>query len=153
MDKKKRPSGLFKDDLTVGEVSKRSGIAVSALHFYEEKGLIASHRTEGNQRRYQREVLRRVSLIKVAQKLGVSLSEIKAAFKELPPDHKASAAEWKAMSARWKKTLDDRIKHLSELRDQLTSCIGCGCLSMKDCPLRNPMDQLAKQGPGPQLLE
>lgn len=153
MDKIKRPTDLFKSDLTVGEVSKRSGIAVSALHFYEAKGLIGSHRTEGNQRRYHRDILRRVSLIKVAQNLGVSLSEIKAAFKELPPDHQATSIEWKAMSSKWKKRLDDRIEHLIKLRDQLTSCIGCGCLSLKDCPLRNPQDQLAKQGSGPQLLE
>lgn len=153
MAKTKIPSGMYKSDLSVGEVSKRSGVAVSALHFYEAKGLIACQRTEGNQRRYHRDILRRVSLIKIAQKLGVSLSEIKAAFKELPPNHQATPAEWKAMSSKWKKTLDDRIEHLSQLRDQLTSCIGCGCLSMKDCPLRNPQDQLAKQGSGPKLLE
>jgi MerR family transcriptional regulator, redox-sensitive transcriptional activator SoxR len=153
MEKNKNISSFFKSDLTVGEVSKRTGVAVSALHFYETKGLIASHRTEGNQRRYQRDVLRRVSLIKVAQQLGVSLAEIQIAFKELPADHRATPAEWKAMSSRWKKSLDDRIEHLIKLRDQLTSCIGCGCLSMKDCPLRNPYDRLAKKGPGPQLLE
>lgn len=153
MDKIKKTSGTFKSDLTVGEVSKRSGVAVSALHFYEAKGLISCQRTEGNQRRYHRDILRRVSLIKIAQKLGVSLNEIKAAFKELPSNNQATAAEWKAMSSKWKKTLDDRIEHLTQLRDQLTSCIGCGCLSMKDCPLRNPQDQLAKQGSGPQLLE
>jgi len=142
-----------KSELSVGEVSQRSGIAVSALHFYEEKGLIASHRNSGNQRRYHRDVLRRVSLIKVAQNLGLELSEIKDALAQLPQDQVASPADWKRMSLQWKEHLDDRITRLTQLRDHLTGCIGCGCLSMRTCPLRNPFDRLSKKGPGARLLD
>lgn len=143
----------FKGELTVGEVAKRTGVAVSALHFYEVKGLIASHRNSGNQRRYHRDVLRRVSLIKVAQNLGLTLSEVKAALDVLPKDEQASASDWKKLATRWKQHLNDRIHRLTNLRDQLTGCIGCGCLSMHECPLRNPWDKLAKKGPGARLLE
>jgi MerR family transcriptional regulator, redox-sensitive transcriptional activator SoxR len=143
----------FKTELSVGEVAERTGVAISALHFYESKGLISALRNSGNQRRYQRDILRRVSLIKVAQNLGLSLREIKEALMELPQDHTASAKDWKKMSLKWKIHLDDRIERLTKLRDQLTGCIGCGCLSMKDCPLRNPWDRLAKKGPGARLLE
>lgn len=139
--------------LTVGEVAARSGVAVTALHFYETKGLIKSHRNPGNQRRYPREVLRRVALIKVAQRLGIPLAEIGEALKNLPDNRAPTAADWKVMSAQWSLELDQRIKQLTLMRDRLNGCIGCGCLSMEACPLRNFGDVLGERGPGAQLLE
>ncbi|KAF1018528.1 MAG: Redox-sensitive transcriptional activator SoxR [Paracidovorax wautersii] len=139
--------------LTVGEVARRSGVAVSTLHFYETKGLISSLRSEGNQRRYQANVLRAVAIIKVAQRTGISLEEIKTALGALPADSKFTAAQWQAISSRWRQTLDERIRKLTRLRDELDRCIGCGCLSLQDCPLRNPDDALGQAGPGPRILE
>ena len=139
--------------LTVGEVASRSGVAVSTLHFYEKQGLIASARTAGNQRRYARAVLRRVAVIKVAQRTGIPLAEIQAALSSLPENRTPTAADWKRLSARWRDALDARINSLIRLRDQLDGCIGCGCLSLKACPLRNPWDELAGEGPGARLLE
>lgn len=139
--------------LSVGEVAKRSGVAVSTLHFYEAKGLIASWRNAGNQRRYTRDVLRRVAIIKVAQRTGLPLASIREALKTLPDGHKPTAADWQRLSASWREELNARITGLTQLRDQLDHCIGCGCLSMNDCPLRNPWDELGEQGPGPRLLE
>lgn len=139
--------------LTVGEVAARSGVAVSALHFYEAKGLIASRRSDGNQRRYHREVLRRVAVIKVAQRVGIPLAEIGRALSALPEGGAPTAEDWQALSLRWRGDLDARIARLTRLRDQLDGCIGCGCLSVRDCPLRNPWDALAEQGPGPRLLD
>ncbi|MGO4138344.1 redox-sensitive transcriptional activator SoxR [Rhizobium brockwellii] len=139
--------------LTVGEVAERSGLAVSALHFYETKGLISSIRSRGNQRRYGRDVLRRLGIIKVAQRVGIPLSEIQAAFTSLPQGRTPTVADWQTLSARWKDDLDARIRRLSQLRDRLTGCIGCGCLSIESCPLRNPCDRLGKEGPGARLLE
>ena len=135
-------------DLSVGELASRSGVAVSALHFYEAKGLIGSRRSAGNQRRYPRETLRRVAVIKVAQRVGIPLAEIAAALGTLPQGRTLTAADWAALSARWREDLDQRIAKLEMLRSQLDGCIGCGCLSLEDCPLRNPGDQLAEQGPG-----
>jgi MerR family transcriptional regulator, redox-sensitive transcriptional activator SoxR len=135
--------------LTVGEVAARSGVAVTALHFYETKGLIKSQRNAGNQRRYGREVLRRVALIKVAQRLGIPLAQIGDALQMLPDDRAPTAADWKTLSERWRKELDERIEQLLLLRDRLDGCIGCGCLSMEACPLRNHGDVLGEQGPGP----
>ncbi|MBD9424740.1 redox-sensitive transcriptional activator SoxR [Pseudomonas sp. PDM15] len=135
-------------DLSVGELARRSGVAVSALHFYETKGLIASNRNAGNQRRYPRETLRRVAVIKVAQRVGIPLAEIAAALSELPQGRNPMAADWAGLSARWREDLDQRIAKLQMLRDQLDGCIGCGCLSLEACPLRNPGDQLAAEGPG-----
>jgi MerR family transcriptional regulator, redox-sensitive transcriptional activator SoxR len=139
--------------LTVGEVARRSGIAVSAVHFYEAKQLIQSRRTEGNQRRYPREVLRRVAVIKVAQRVGIPLAEVRDALGGLPAGRTPTAEDWQALSSRWRSTLDARIDKLVRLRDQLDGCIGCGCLSVRDCPLRNPWDQLSEQGTGPRLLD
>jgi MerR family redox-sensitive transcriptional activator SoxR len=139
--------------LTVGEIAERSGVAVSAVRFYEAKGLIKSTRNAGNQRRFPRETLRRVAVIKVAQRLGVPLASISAALKSLPEGRTPTAADWNRLSASWRAELDDRIGKLQQLRDQLTGCIGCGCLSLKDCPLRNPLDSLSSQGPGPRLLD
>lgn len=135
--------------LSVGEVARRSGLAVSALHFYEKQGLIQSLRTSGNQRRYARSVLRRVAVIKVAQRMGVPLSEIADALRQLPQSRTPTQADWTALSARWRQTLDARIQGLTQLRDQIDGCIGCGCLSLKVCPLRNDGDCLGEEGPGP----
>lgn len=139
--------------LSVGEVSRRSGVAVSALHFYEQKGLIHSWRTDGNQRRYHREVLRRIAVIKVAQRLGIPLAEIAGALETLPEGRTVTVDDWQQLSNRWRAELDDRIDKLSRLRDQLTDCIGCGCLSVDACRLRNPSDALAEDGSGPRLLD
>ncbi|MGO4891977.1 redox-sensitive transcriptional activator SoxR [Flavobacterium sp. W21_SRS_FM6] len=138
--------------LTIGEVAKRCGIKVSTLHFYETKGLINSTRNLGNQRRYAREVLRRVALIKAAQKMGVSLEEIKQALATLPNNRAPNHEDWSLLAQNWQQQLDNRILYLQGLRDYLTGCIGCGCLSMKVCPLYNAEDALAKEGSGAVLL-
>ncbi|MFH1805026.1 MAG: redox-sensitive transcriptional activator SoxR [Pseudomonadota bacterium] len=143
----------FQRYLSVGEVARRSGVAVSAIHFYERKGLIHSIRSEGNQRRFGRDVLRLVSIIKVAQRTGIPLAEIRDALANLPDGRSPSAGDWQKLSARWRDDLDARIARLTRLRDQLGDCIGCGCLSMKECPLRNPWDELGKDGAGPRLLD
>ncbi|HZP93850.1 MAG TPA: redox-sensitive transcriptional activator SoxR [Burkholderiales bacterium] len=140
-------------ELTVGEVAARSGVAVSTIHFYESKGLIGSRRNRGNQRRYTRDVLRRVAVIKVAQRLGIPLASIREAFATLPDRRTPTATDWSKLSAAWKKDLSERIEKLTRLRDSLNQCIGCGCLSLRACPLRNPMDALSGEGPGPRLLD
>ena len=145
--------GAISHELTVGEVAARSGVAVSTLHFYESKGLIKSRRNRGNQRRYAREVLRRVAVIKVAQRTGIPLASIRMALKALPAERTPTSEDWKKLSARWREELDNRIERLTRLRDQLGRCIGCGCLSLGVCPLRNPMDRLSQEGPGPRLLD
>jgi len=139
--------------LTVGEIAERSGVAVSTIHFYEAKGLISSSRNRGNQRRFHRSELRRVAVIKVAQRAGISLAEIHDALATLPTERAVSAKDWERLSRRWKHELEGRIKRLEALRDQLGDCIGCGCLSVKTCPLWNPQDELAAEGPGPRLLD
>lgn len=139
--------------LTPGEVAKRSGVAVSALHFYESKGLITSIRNSGNQRRYKRDVLRYVAIIKIAQRIGIPLATIREAFGVLPEGHTLSAKEWKQLSSQWREELDRRIHTLVALRDELDGCIGCGCLSRSDCPLRNPGYRLGEEGTGARLLE
>ncbi|EKF76080.1 MerR family transcriptional regulator [Alcanivorax hongdengensis A-11-3] len=139
--------------LSVGEVAERSGLPVSTLHFYENKGLIHSWRSAGNQRRYHRDVLRRVAVIKVAQRIGIPLAEVAEALASLPEGRTPNAGDWKSLSARWRHQLDQRIQTLTQLRDQLTDCIGCGCLSINACRLRNPGDVLADHGPGPRRLE
>lgn len=139
-------------ELSVGEVSARTGIAVSAIHFYEAEGLIASWRNRGNHRRYPRAVLRRLSIIKVAQRLGIPLASIREAFDGLPKGRTPNDHDWRKLSARWHADLDERIATLMKLRDRLTHCIGCGCLSTKECPLRNPGDELAAEGAGARLL-
>jgi MerR family transcriptional regulator, redox-sensitive transcriptional activator SoxR len=146
-------SNHFPSELTVGEVATRSGVAVSTLHFYEAKGLIRSWRNAGNQRRYPREVLRRVALIKVAQRTGIPLAEIREPLETLPHGHTPTAEDWSRLSSKWRQDLNDRIARLTRLRDQLDGCIGCGCLSLGVCPLRNPWDRLAEEGPGPRLLD
>lgn len=152
MDEKDQASGPVRE-LTVGQVAARSGVPVSTLHFYEARGLIRSARSRGNQRRYPRGVLRRIAVIKVAQRAGVSLAEIAVALAALPDGRAPNAEDWRRMSARWKEALDRRIERLTSLRDQLGGCIGCGCLSLADCPLRNPVDVLAGGGAGPRLID
>jgi MerR family redox-sensitive transcriptional activator SoxR len=138
---------------TVGRVAKRCGVKVSTLHFYERKGLIRSFRNAGNQRRYKAEVLRRISLIKAAQKMGISLEEIKVAMASLPDNRTPTAEDWEALSRNWRDDLSARIAYLERMRDYLTGCIGCGCLSMKKCPMYNDDDKLAGEGDGPVILE
>nr|WP_233176447.1 redox-sensitive transcriptional activator SoxR [Dyella sp. ASV24] len=138
--------------LSVGEVARRSGVAVSTLHFYETKGLIRSERTVGNQRRYARAVLRRVSFIRVAQRVGISLADIAAALATLPVTAAPGREDWARLSAAWRAELDERIAQLKKLRDALDDCIGCGCLSIDRCRLRNPNDRLGDDGAGPQRL-
>jgi MerR family redox-sensitive transcriptional activator SoxR len=145
--------GSVPAELSVGEVAARSGVAVSTLHFYESEGLIRSRRNAGNQRRYPREVLRRIAVIRVAQRTGISLASIREALKALPDGRMPNGEDWSRLSARWRADLNDRIDRLMRLRDQLDGCIGCGCLSLGVCPLRNPWDKLATQGPGPRLLD
>ena len=147
---KKRP---VPTELTVGEVAERSGISVSAVHFYESKGLIKAWRTGGNQRRYPREVLRRIAVIRIAQRVGVPLKTIRDTLTSLPTNRTPTASDWEMLSRRWRAELDERIARLTKLRDQLTGCIGCGCLSLDSCPLYNPGDACAEQGPGPRLLD
>ncbi|CAM3609693.1 Redox-sensitive transcriptional activator SoxR [compost metagenome] len=139
--------------LSVGQLAARSGVAVTALHFYESKGLIHSTRSAGNQRRYPRDTLRRVAVIKMAQRLGIPLATIHAALQTLPVGRAPSVKDWQRLSEQWRQDLTRRIDKLLVLRDQLDSCIGCGCMSLQSCPLRNCDDQLGEQGPGPQLLE
>lgn len=140
-------------ELSVGEVAKRSGVAVSALHFYERKGLINSWRNAGGQRRYPREVLRRVSVIKAAQRIGIPLDEIGGALSRLPAKRTPTASDWRRLSDHWRNKLNQRIERLTALRDQLDQCIGCGCLSLDMCPLRNPDDVAAKEGPGARAFD
>lgn len=139
-------------EMTVGDLSARSGVSVSALHFYERKGLIRSWRTSGNQRRYDRDVLRRVALIQVAQEIGISLANIGAALASLPNGRSPTRKDWGRLSRSWASDLDRRIGTLQKLRDNLTGCIGCGCLSIDRCAIFNADDHLASEGVGPILL-
>jgi MerR family transcriptional regulator, redox-sensitive transcriptional activator SoxR len=139
-------------ELTIGQVADRSGLAVSALHFYERRGLIRSHRTAGNQRRYERDVLRRLAVIRMGQELGIPLAEVGEALSHVPAGHAPDAHDWRKMSQVWYERLDRRIVMLTRMRDELTGCIGCGCLSTKKCPLFNADDHLAREGNGPRRL-
>ncbi len=144
---------MLNKKLGVGFVAKRCGVNVSTLHFYEQKGLIYSNRNQGNQRRYKPDVIRRVAIIKAAQKLGIGLTDIKRAFSVLPDKATPNKQQWAAMSASWQQTLNDKISYMQRLRDSLDGCIGCGCLSMQSCPIYNPEDILASKGPGPVILD
>jgi MerR family transcriptional regulator, redox-sensitive transcriptional activator SoxR len=156
-DDDKSPSNqinaALSNELSVGDVAARSGVAVSTIHFYEQKGLIGGWRTTGNRRRYSRDVLRRVAVIRIAQRVGIPLGSIHDALMALPKGRTPTTEDWGALSARWRVELDRRIAYLLKLRDDLTGCIGCGCLSLDTCPLCNPGDQCAQRGPGPQLLD
>ena len=138
--------------LTIGETAQRSGVAASALRFYETRKLVSSHRGPGNQRRYHRSMLRRISIIKIAQSLGLSLEEIASALETLPENRTPTRRDWEKLSLNWRDQLDTRIANLEKLREQLSSCIGCGCLSLKRCALFNPGDRAAARGPGPRYL-
>ena len=138
--------------LTIGDVARRSGTAASALRFYEQQGLIGSSRTPGGARRYPRTVLRRLAIIRAGRNVGLSLPEIRAALDTLPADRPATTTEWARLSQNWRDRLDEQIAALTELRDGLTSCIGCGCLSLERCALSNPGDTAAALGPGARWL-
>jgi MerR family transcriptional regulator, redox-sensitive transcriptional activator SoxR len=138
-----------KDPLTIGEVSRRSGVAASALRFYEERGLITSERAGSGHRRFGRPVLRRIAFIVFAQRIGLTLDEIGAELAKLPPDRAPSRRDWSRLSSRWTERIDERIAELERLRRGLTECIGCGCLSLERCRLANPGDRAARLGPGP----
>jgi MerR family redox-sensitive transcriptional activator SoxR len=138
--------------LTIGEAARRSGVATSALRFYDSRGLIESVRVRGNHRRYPRATLRRIAIIRVAQTLGLSLAEIAAVFASLPEQRNPTREDWERLSTRWRSQLDRRIADLQNLRDRLGSCIGCGCLSLTHCSLYNAGDSAAGLGPGPRYL-
>jgi len=141
------------DGLTIGEAAARSGVATSALRFYEAEGLIASTRTSGNQRRYERSTLRRIALIQAGKTAGIPLEEIRTALTALPGERTPTKRDWERLSRRWRDDLDRRIATLEALRNRLTGCIGCGCLSLRTCALLNPDDEAAELGGGPRYLE
>jgi MerR family redox-sensitive transcriptional activator SoxR len=139
--------------LTIGELAQRSGVATSAIRFYEERGLVHAERSAGNQRRYPQHTLRRVGFIRAAQRVGLSLDEIAAALATLPEHRTPTKEDWTRLSRTWRRRLDDQIDRLERLRDDLDGCIGCGCLSLRACALYNPHDRLASQGTGAVKLE
>lgn len=139
-------------ELSVGQLSARSGVAVSALHFYESQGLVTSRRTAGNQRRYARDTLRRVAFIRASQRVGLPLKTIKEALAQLPHHRTPTRSDWTHLSQSWRADLDMRIRLLQDLRDQLDGCIGCGCLSIDKCRLYNPADVRGNEGPGARKL-
>ena len=141
------------DQVTIGELSARSGVPPSALRFYEAQGLIRAERTSGNQRRFARPTLRRIAFIRTAQRVGLSLDEIKAALDTLPDNRTPNKADWARLSRGWQPRLDEQIARLERLRDKLTSCIGCGCLSLTTCALSNPDDAMSAVGPGAAWLK
>ncbi len=143
---------MIDEELSIGAVAARAGVSVSALRFYEDRGLIRSRRSEGGQRRYPRAVLRRVAFVQAAQRVGLTLEDIRQALDTLPDDDHLTAKDWKRLSAAWRPMLDERIRLLEGLRDDLDSCIGCGCLSLERCRLRNFGDRAAARGPGPRYL-
>jgi len=139
--------------LTIGQLAERAGVATSAVRFYEARGLVRSRRTTGNQRRFAQPELRRIAFIRTAQRVGLSLDEIEEALSTLPANRVPTKADWTRLSKAWRPRLDDQIERIERLRDQLDSCIGCGCLSLRMCSLRNPGDAVAERGPGPVFLE
>lgn len=138
--------------ITIGQLAERSGVASSALRFYEDQGLISSERTTGNQRRYAQSTLRRVAFIRSAQRVGLSLEEIRDALSTLPDNRTPTKADWTRLSREWRPRLEEQIRRIERLRDNLDGCIGCGCLSLQKCTLMNPGDVLAEHGPGPVRL-
>jgi MerR family redox-sensitive transcriptional activator SoxR len=140
------------DLLTIGETAARSGLATSALRFYEDRGLITSTRNAGNQRRYRRDILRRLAFIQAAQRVGLSLDDIRDALATLPEERAPTARQWERLASRWRPLLDQRIALLESLRDDLNACIGCGCLSLDICRMFNPGDSAAARGAGPRYL-
>jgi MerR family redox-sensitive transcriptional activator SoxR len=142
----------MEQELSIGALSERTGVATSALRFYEAEGLIHAYRSEGGQRRYAREIIRRVSFIRVAQQVGLSLDEIRSALASLPQSRTPTQKDWERLSRSWAPRLDAQIAMLERLRDRLSGCIGCGCLSLRSCKLLNPDDQAARLGPGPRYV-
>jgi MerR family redox-sensitive transcriptional activator SoxR len=140
------------NELSVGQVAQRSGLAVSTLHFYEANGLIVSTRNSGNQRRYRRETLRRVAFIRASQRVGIPLADIREALDRLPDQRTPTPEDWQDLSNAWSDRLDERIEQLIRLREDLTKCIGCGCLSFATCRLANPYDVMSSEGPGARRL-
>lgn len=139
--------------LTIGQLAERSGVATSALRYYEERGLISSERTAGNQRRYRQAELRRVAFVRSAQRVGLTLDEVEAALATLPRNRTPTKADWSRLSRSWRPRIDEQIARLERLRDRLDGCIGCGCLSLRRCALQNPQDEAAPRGPGAVFLE
>lgn len=135
-------------ELSVGQIAERSGTAISALHFYESKGLIKSTRTQGNQRRYSRDTLRRIAFIRASQRVGIPLADIAAALDSLPQRRTPNHEDWEKLATRWQARLDEAMDQLVRLRDDLAKCIGCGCLSLTSCPIANPWDEMGREGPG-----
>ncbi|MFC0037771.1 redox-sensitive transcriptional activator SoxR [Actinomadura rayongensis] len=140
-------------EMTISELGARSGVPTSTLRYYERAGLISSRRTSGNQRRYARDTLRRVAFVRVSQRVGIPLATIREALSLLPDERTPTREDWEVLSRRWHDQLDARIERLTRLRDNLTGCIGCGCLSIDLCSLANPHDSLGREGPGPRLLD
>jgi MerR family redox-sensitive transcriptional activator SoxR len=140
-------------ELTIGELSERSGVATSAIRYYEGRGLVSSRRTPGNQRRYERAMLRRLAFVRTAQRVGLTLEEVEEALATLPSNRTPTKADWTRLSRGWRPRLDEQIARLERLRDTLDSCIGCGCLSLRRCSLNNPGDVVATRGPGPVFLD
>lgn len=138
--------------LTPGQVAERSGTTVSALHFYERQGLVTSTRTAGNQRRYRPDVLRRLALVRMAQRVGIPLAQVREALDRLPDGRAPTRRDWQRLAATWRADLDERILRLQQLRDDFTGCIGCGCLSLRSCVVFNPDDELGQDGPGARRL-
>ncbi len=139
-------------EIPIGIVSERTGVASSALRYYESEGLISSERSEGNQRRYHPATIRRISFIKVAQQLGLTLDEIREALESLPENRTPNERDWTRLARNWRPRIDEQIGMLERLRDRLDGCIGCGCLSLRTCKLVNPDDQLGSHGPGPRTI-
>lgn len=140
------------EEMTIGETARRGGLATSTLRFYEQRGLISSRRTAGGQRRYSRDVLRRVAFIRAAQSVGLDLAEIKESLDDLPADRAPTKEEWERFATLWRPRLDRQIAMLEAIRDRLSACIGCGCQSLDACDVFNPGDRAAEKGPGPQYL-
>ncbi len=138
--------------LTIGQVAERTGVAASALRFYEDEGLLGPERTAAGHRRYPRELLRRVSFIRAAQEVGITLAEVREALDRLPDERTPTKQDWARLSSAWRDRLDDRIAALERLRDRLDGCIGCGCLSLERCQIVNRDDVAAAEGPGPRRL-
>ncbi len=140
-------------EITIGQLSKRSGVATSALRYYETRGLIEASRSPGNQRRYPQSTLRRVAFIRAAQRVGLTLDEVEEALATLPQGRTPTKSDWSRLSKAWRPRIEDQIERLERLRDKLDGCIGCGCLSLQRCALNNPHDEVASRGPGAVFLE
>lgn len=149
MSGKTGPRRVRSNDLTVGEMARRAGVAVSTLHYYEAEGLIHSWRTEANHRRYDRRELRRVAVIRIAQTLGIPLAQVREVLAQVPTGGAVRKADWQGVSEIWREEIDRRMELLARLRGQLDHCMGCGCLSLENCPLYNAQDRLGDNGAGP----